>query len=530
MNTPRPSSRNQRALSNGSSAAPPRRAKVPSVTQMEISSATYSPKSAPLSGSTPTNSSRVPNSNGLYNGNSSYGNNYASSNGNNYASSNGNNANYSNNNNNSNINLVRAPPVRVRTSNPGGSTTSSRISNGTSVGGGSSNGGSRKDGSVTSDDGTISEDSDLTRDDMLFSGGEAGINFPFVASNRPTSANGSLYSTGPKIAMQGGGGGTGGLPRHRSSSSIIGLSSGSSVGGANPKPRRMAVGASIKADSSNTGNHTSTSSSHSSLGVSSTSATMPVWSTSNSPSLSRNGSLRSSGGGGDDGSSTISANSTNPNQPTIRSAKTGGNAANKQADENRRAEEAARTKRKIQDLEISNNSLLSLNQSLEATNKKMVSEIQELKMRIQSAHFGELGYTAADLALAQSVDAIELTEEERNDDLTFKRLCLSIEHMVLEAKQALDQTKSSGVRVLSLYEMYEKEAAEETEEDDLEEEDNHSVTQDQQEDLYSLEVIDQDDEDSSSKEEMDRDSDDNDVLTSTLGNSLMISAPLTMVV
>jgi hypothetical protein len=62
--------------------------------------------------------------------------------------------------------------------------------------------------------------------------------------------------------------------------------------------------------------------------------------------------------------------------------------------------------------------------------------------------------TAADLALAQSVEAIELTEAEKQDELTFKRLCLTIEQMVFDAKQALDQSlKPTGVKVLTLYDM-----------------------------------------------------------------------------
>ncbi|KAF9354495.1 hypothetical protein BGX26_007670 [Mortierella sp. AD094] len=537
MSTSRPSSRNQRTLSNGSSAAaPPRRAKVSSVAQMDISSVAYSPKSNPLPGSTPVasaNSSRGPSAtynNSLYNS----------------TNANGNSSNYNNTNA-----PVRAPSVRVRTPNSVTTTAPSRNSSGASVGG-SSNSSSRKDGgSVTSDDGTISEDSDLARDEMLFTGGQAsvggGITFPFGTSSRPVSTGGSAYGAGIKLGATTISGGSS-LSRHRSSSSIVGLSNGSSVNGTTPKPVRMAAGATIKIDSSNSqsGNYISIPSSHSSLGLSSapgstvgsqvspnttgltSSATMPIWSTPNTPSLSRNGSLRrSGGGGGDDGSSTVSASSTNPHQPTVRSS---GSANIKQAEESRRNEEAARTRRKIQDLEISNSSLLNLNQSLETTNRKMAAEIQELKLRIQSAHSGELGYTAADLALARSVEAIELTEEEKNDDLTFKRLCSSIEHMVYEAKQALDQaTKPTGVRVLSLYDMYEKEVAEEAEEDNIEDDDIHSVTQDQPEDIYAIEVIDHDDDDTSSKDGIDGNSDDNGAIPYMIPSTIM-KAPLAMVV
>ncbi|KAG0269895.1 hypothetical protein BGZ95_001870 [Linnemannia exigua] len=167
-------------------------------------------------------------------------------------------------------------------------------------------------------------------------------------------------------------------------------------------------------------------------------------------------------------------------QATIRSIKSASattSATIKQAEDNRRVEDAARTRRKIADLEISNSSLLSVNQSLEATIRKQASEIQELRIQMQSAQYGELGVTAADLALAQSVEAIELTEEEKQDDLTFKRLCQSIEHMIYEAKSALDQcSKPPGVKVLSLHDMYEKEIQEEEEEgDDDDEEDDENA-------------------------------------------------------
>ncbi|KAG0050322.1 hypothetical protein BGZ83_004903, partial [Gryganskiella cystojenkinii] len=161
-------------------------------------------------------------------------------------------------------------------------------------------------------------------------------------------------------------------------------------------------------------------------------------------------------------------------------------AASKQAEENRRSEEAARTRRKIADLEISNASLLQVNQSLEATIRKQAAEMQELKMRIQSAPF-ELGYdlglgtsshgdhdslTSIQLQLEQDEESRKIqemrTESDRQADMTFKRLCLSIEQMLFEARQALEQSmKPTGVKVLSSFDMYEKEAMED--DDDMDE-------------------------------------------------------------
>jgi hypothetical protein len=82
--------------------------------------------------------------------------------------------------------------------------------------------------------------------------------------------------------------------------------------------------------------------------------------------------------------SPTAATSTNSPQQAPHNPATTAAVAAKQAEENRRTEEAARTRRKIADLEISNTSLLQVNQTLEATIRKQTTEIQELKMRMQS--------------------------------------------------------------------------------------------------------------------------------------------------
>ncbi|KAG0311281.1 hypothetical protein BGZ99_010279 [Dissophora globulifera] len=224
--------------------------------------------------------------------------------------------------------------------------------------------------------------------------------------------------------------------------------------------------------------------------------------------------------GGAAGSTSMISGLPQPPTAAIRVAKpTASNsaaAAAKLAEENRRAEEAARTRRKIQDLEISNASLLQVNQTLEATIRKQAAEAQELKLRIQSAQFGgDLSMLTSDLSLQQdeldptqfgsltstsnfaglgsAVAAVgtanseaaviihELTEAERQADLTFKRVCMAIEQMVFEAKQALDQsTKKAGVKVLSSFDMYEKESLDEdVDEDDFDTADQSIVLNDE---------------------------------------------------
>ncbi|KAG0371078.1 hypothetical protein BGZ54_000526 [Gamsiella multidivaricata] len=172
-------------------------------------------------------------------------------------------------------------------------------------------------------------------------------------------------------------------------------------------------------------------------------------------------------------------------KPTNSSAAAATAAVAKQAEENRRTEEAARTRRKIADLEISNASLLQVNQTLEATIRKQAAEMQELKLRMQAQYGGDLGLLASDVTMLSQDNALdptqihaatnpeaaviihELTEAERQADLTFKRLCITIEQMIFEAKQAMDQsTKKAGVKVLSSFDMYEKELEDGAEDDD----------------------------------------------------------------
>ncbi|KAI1317022.1 hypothetical protein EDD11_009088 [Mortierella claussenii] len=211
-------------------------------------------------------------------------------------------------------------------------------------------------------------------------------------------------------------------------------------------------------------------------------------------------------------------------QPVVRTSKSIVNsatsgagaaaAAAKLAEDNRRQEEAARTRRKIADLEISNASLLQINQTLEATVRKQAAQVQELKIRMQSAQFGgDLSLLTTDLDLSSVQDPLnphynasshsnthnnpetaviiqDLTETERQADLTFRRLCMTIEQMIFEAKQAVDKSsKPPGVKVLSPFDMHEKEAMEDDgaeEEYDLDGADQSLVMNEDDDDLKAI--------------------------------------------
>ncbi|KAF9354405.1 hypothetical protein BGX34_011029 [Mortierella sp. NVP85] len=353
----------------------------------------------------------------------------------------------------------------------------------------------RSEGSVTSsDDGTVSEDS-VEDQIQLFSGAGAGglhvNNLLFGPSSSPSSragsAIGSTMSSGPKIAS-----GTSSMGRSRVSSAT--LSAPITV----PKPIRIAQGASIRVDmdSSQSQNVTGTGgigngSAAPSTGLlstsvsSSTSSSSLSWVSSPPPQKHAGMTDRDSTGFTAVPASPTVVPSSNPSQQAPHNPATTAAVAAKQAEENRRTEEAARTRRKIADLEISNTSLLQVNQTLEATIRKQTAEIQELKMRMQSAQFGgDLGLLSLDNPIPLSQEHLsdpnnpdanpeaagvihEMTEVERQTDLTFRRLCITIEQMVLDARQALDQSmKPAGVKVLSSFDMVEKEAMKENEDND----------------------------------------------------------------
>ncbi|KAF9287198.1 hypothetical protein BGZ88_008712 [Linnemannia elongata] len=393
----------------------------------------------------------------------------------------------------------------------------------------------RREGSVTSsDDGTVSEDSVEDPIQLFSGGGGHHINsLPFGHSSMAPSRS----SSGPKIAssssvVSAAGSSVGNRTRGSASSTVS----------TTAKPMRIAAGAAIKVNAVPTTATTALSATNSGIttttGISSISIPSLSVISASSSGHSLNGMSAANGGGllstslsSSTSSSSLSwvsspsqrnsigyepgstsptsstptqlpppptspggASSQNTLQSTLmRSAPiktpTSGAAsvaaASKLAEENRRQEEAARTRRKIADLEISNTSLLQINQTLEATIRKQAAEMQELKMRMQSAQFGgDLSWMTSDKGDQDSslmstmngttspeaaVIIHELTESERQADMTFKRLCLTIDQMLYEAKQALDQSsKPAGVKVLSSFDMYEKEAMEDAaHEDDL---------------------------------------------------------------
>lgn len=240
----------------------------------------------------------------------------------------------------------------------------------------------RSEGSVTSsDDGTVSEDS--VEDHIQLFSGAGGFhvnNLSFGPTSSPLSragsVAGSMTSNGPRIAS-----GASSMGRNRNGTPI---SISAPITTTTTKPVRIAAGASFRIDTPESSNVTGgNGSAASSSGLLSTSHS----SSTSSSSLSWVSSTQKHNGSAADhpSSPTASTSSTSFQQPPLaNNSATAAAVAAKQAEESRRSEDAARTRRKIADLEISNTSLLQLNRNLENTSKMRAAEIQELKARLQS--------------------------------------------------------------------------------------------------------------------------------------------------
>ncbi|CAJ0846532.1 13789_t:CDS:2, partial [Entrophospora sp. SA101] len=98
-------------------------------------------------------------------------------------------------------------------------------------------------------------------------------------------------------------------------------------------------------------------------------------------------------------------------------------AANKQLKADRQAEEA-RKNRKIADLEISIKSLMKINSELDATNKKQAIEIQDLARRLQMY--------------------VNSEENRKESDIRFRKICLVIDTLIRDGKNALEYKSKIG--------------------------------------------------------------------------------------
>ncbi|KAJ1885375.1 hypothetical protein LPJ66_010148, partial [Kickxella alabastrina] len=110
----------------------------------------------------------------------------------------------------------------------------------------------------------------------------------------------------------------------------------------------------------------------------------------------------------------------------------------------------ARVSRKIQDLEISNQSLLAVNSQLEARVKSQREEISDLKKQIQ------LKTTFAPDALPDTEISDEALRSALKEDKVFERLISNLDHLIQDAKSALEyrSTIAAG-KVISAAELNE---------------------------------------------------------------------------
>ncbi|KAJ2921436.1 hypothetical protein H1R20_g15660, partial [Candolleomyces eurysporus] len=110
---------------------------------------------------------------------------------------------------------------------------------------------------------------------------------------------------------------------------------------------------------------------------------------------------------------------------------------------------AAKSNRKIADLEITNRSLLSINATLEATKNRQMKEIRELRRKLRESRLilPPGAYRAYKSSVGPEEEEEEEDEEEDSEvenaaegdgDETYKRVKLMIENLISSGKKALE--------------------------------------------------------------------------------------------
>ncbi|KAG2233712.1 hypothetical protein INT48_007689 [Thamnidium elegans] len=111
--------------------------------------------------------------------------------------------------------------------------------------------------------------------------------------------------------------------------------------------------------------------------------------------------------------------------------------------------EDARMNRKIADLEISNQSLLKINQMLETTVRQQAKQVASFKQKMMTIpNDDEQKRRETDLLLLQQQTLLE-NEDDWEKDEQFNRLRRMTEFLIEEAQKALEYRVEIGARVLS---------------------------------------------------------------------------------
>ncbi|OZJ04178.1 hypothetical protein BZG36_02179 [Bifiguratus adelaidae] len=119
---------------------------------------------------------------------------------------------------------------------------------------------------------------------------------------------------------------------------------------------------------------------------------------------------------------------------------------NSQNDMDERGE--ARHVRKIADLEISNNSLMAVNRTLEETVRKQTSELVDLRRRLSRGEILPSSSTVTDMNI-EDEDEDSLTADDIERDPAFKRVSNLLESLLHQGKEALRYESKISARVIS---------------------------------------------------------------------------------
>ncbi|PKY16931.1 hypothetical protein GLOIN_2v1539977 [Rhizophagus irregularis DAOM 181602=DAOM 197198] len=114
---------------------------------------------------------------------------------------------------------------------------------------------------------------------------------------------------------------------------------------------------------------------------------------------------------------------------------------NRQFKADKQAEEAKKN-RKIQDLEISIQTLTKFNAELEATNKKQAAEIQELKRKLNiNDSFMSIYESDDDDEVSTETDLVEIGKD---NDARYRQICMMIDELIQKANDAIAYKSKIG--------------------------------------------------------------------------------------
>ncbi|KAI9357857.1 hypothetical protein BD770DRAFT_443581 [Pilaira anomala] len=142
------------------------------------------------------------------------------------------------------------------------------------------------------------------------------------------------------------------------------------------------------------------------------------------------------------------SSSNNPSSSSISSVSTTSSSSSRTDTSQNTEDEDARSNRKMADLEISNQSLLKINQILETTVRQQAKQVASFKQKMMTVpNDSDQKKRETDLLILQQQILLESEEDDWEEDEQFNRLRRMTEYLIEQAQKALDHRVEIGARV-----------------------------------------------------------------------------------